>query len=105
MYTLSAVVPAIFGLLILHSVCCMKVDAEFEERWNAGTVQGWEDKGLGTEQTSSRVQPLIDVEDYDNVEELMELGPDRLKEVHFLASDSLFSVIVGQLYCVSLGIW
>jgi splicing factor 3A subunit 3 len=57
-----------------------KVDAEFEERWNAGTVQGWEDKGLGTDQISSRVQPLIDVEDYDSVEELMELGPDRLKE-------------------------
>lgn len=28
------------------------------------------------------MQPLIDVEDYDTVEELMELGPDRLKEVH-----------------------
>lgn len=60
----------------------MQVNAEFEERWNAGTVQGWEDKGLGTEQASSRLQPLIDVEDYDSVDELMELGPDRLKEVH-----------------------
>ncbi|KAG0577495.1 hypothetical protein M758_5G153600 [Ceratodon purpureus] len=57
-----------------------KVDAEFEERWNAGTVQGWEDKGVGTDQASTRGQPLIDIEDYDNVEELLELGPDRLKE-------------------------
>jgi hypothetical protein len=56
------------------------------ERWNAGTVQGWEDKGLGTDQISSRVQPLIDVEDYDSVEELMELGPDRLKEVNLALS-------------------
>lgn len=60
----------------------MQVEAEFDERWNAGTVQGWEDKGVGTEQTSSREQPLVDVDDYDSVEELMELGPERLKEVH-----------------------
>jgi hypothetical protein len=64
----------------------MQVEAEFEERWNAGTVQGWEDKGVGTEQTSSRGQPLIDIEDYDSVEELLELGPDRLKEVNLALS-------------------
>lgn len=64
----------------------MQVDAECDDRWNAGTVQGWEDKGVGTEQPSSRGQPLIDVDDYDSVEELTELGPDRLKEVHFAVS-------------------
>lgn len=73
-------------VLLLTYIFSMQVESEFDERWNAGTVQGWEDKGVGTEQTSSRGQPLIDVDDYDSVEELMELGPDRLKEVHFAAS-------------------
>ena len=89
----------------------MQVDAEFEERWNAGTVQGWEDKGVGTEHTSSRGQPLIDVDDYDSVEELLELGPDRLKEVHNAVSGYLIAVLwlQGTHYSVQkilvVGIW
>ncbi|KAJ7546379.1 hypothetical protein O6H91_08G037900 [Diphasiastrum complanatum] len=57
-----------------------KVEGEFEERWNAGTLEGWEDKGTGNDQSSAVEGPLIDLDDYDSVEELSELGGERLKE-------------------------
>lgn len=62
----------------------LQVETEFEERWKAGTVQGWEDKGAGTGQPPpTRRQPLVDLDDYDTIEELIELGPERLKEVGY----------------------
>ncbi|CAK9192058.1 hypothetical protein BDL97_01G100600 [Sphagnum fallax] len=58
-----------------------KVESEFEERWEAGTVQGWEDKGVGNGQSlTTRSGSLVDVDDYDSLEDLIELGPERLKE-------------------------
>ncbi|BBN09520.1 splicing factor 3A subunit 3 [Marchantia polymorpha subsp. ruderalis] len=57
-----------------------KVEADFEPSWEAGTVDGWEDKGLGNGQASITQEPTIDIEDYDSIEELMELGPERLKD-------------------------
>ncbi|KAL3689105.1 hypothetical protein R1sor_015414 [Riccia sorocarpa] len=57
-----------------------KVETDFETNWEAGTVDGWADKGLGNGQSSTIEEPMIDMEDYDSVEELIELGPDRLKE-------------------------
>nr|PNR52428.1 hypothetical protein PHYPA_008802 [Physcomitrium patens] len=64
----------------LNQYKVIQVDAQFEERWNACNVRGWEDEGSGTAQTLV-VQPLIVVDDYYSVEELMELDPDRLKQV------------------------
>jgi len=57
-----------------------KVNVEFEEKWQAGTVQGWEDKGVGNGQSTTKGNAVVDVDDYDTIEELMDLGPERLKE-------------------------
>lgn len=78
--------------IYLYSICCTQVDAQFEERWNACNVRGWEDEGSGTAQTLV-VQPLIVVDDYYSVEELMELDPDRLKQVHVLLNFLSIAVI------------
>ncbi|KAG6574238.1 splicing factor SF3a60 homolog [Cucurbita maxima] len=56
-----------------------KVESEFEEQWITGTIEGWEntveDNGHDPAQLS-----LIDLDYYSSVEELVELGPERLKE-------------------------
>ncbi|PNX71374.1 splicing factor 3A subunit 3-like protein [Trifolium pratense] len=57
-----------------------KVTTEFEENWATGKVLGWENVNqenghVPTEHTS------IDLDYYSTVEELMEVGPERLKEV------------------------
>ncbi|CAM6127542.1 unnamed protein product [Calypogeia fissa] len=52
-----------------------KVETEFNQLWDAGALDGWEDQGLGKPD-----DPMIDIDDYDSVEELMELGPERLKD-------------------------
>ena len=51
---------------------------DFEERWEAGTVQGWEDK----DGRSNADQSTIDMDDYETVDELVELGPEKLKQVN-----------------------
>jgi len=56
-----------------------KVEAEFEEHWAGGMVQGWEDKGLGNGQPST-IQDFIDLDYYSSVDELVELGPEKLKQ-------------------------
>ncbi|GLJ52370.1 hypothetical protein SUGI_1114090 [Cryptomeria japonica] len=56
-----------------------KVDDEFEDRWAGGTVHGWEDKGLGNGEPSI-LQESIDLDYYNSVDELTELGPERLKQ-------------------------
>ncbi|XP_052199758.1 splicing factor SF3a60 homolog [Diospyros lotus] len=55
-----------------------KVTAEFEEQWANGNVQGWE---KGQENGHVSAQPnVIDLDYYSTAEELMEVGPERLKE-------------------------
>ena len=61
----------------------LHVNVEFEEKWQAGAVQGWEDKGVGNGQSTTKGNVVVDVDDYDTVEELMDLGPERLKEVSY----------------------
>ena len=51
---------------------------DFEERWEAGTVQGWE----GKDGRANADQSTIDMDDYETVEELVELGPEKLKQVN-----------------------
>eukprot|EP01018_Ginkgo_biloba_P003226 Gb_06863 [translate_table: standard] len=57
----------------------LKVEAEFEERWVNGMVHGWEDKGLGNGQPSI-IQESIGLDYYSTVDELVELGPEKLKQ-------------------------
>eukprot|EP00955_Chlamydomonas_euryale_P116046 366393-Chlamydomonas_euryale.AAC.5 len=56
----------------------MQVEAELKQRWSAGEVPGWEDRGLGMVAGSSSIG--LDLEAFDSVEELQSLGADRLKE-------------------------
>lgn len=56
-----------------------KVTAEFEEEWasESGRVEGWENnRHVPVEHTHT----VIDLDYYSSVEELMEAGPERLKE-------------------------
>ncbi|EFJ22878.1 hypothetical protein SELMODRAFT_104720 [Selaginella moellendorffii] len=50
-----------------------KVEAEFEERWLAGKVEGWENKGV------KNLNP-INIDNYHSPEELVQLGGERLKQ-------------------------
>lgn len=55
-----------------------KVITEFEEQWSNGKVKGWENEGQENGHVS---QPtMIDLDYYSTVEELMEVGPEKLKE-------------------------
>ncbi|KAH7307226.1 hypothetical protein KP509_22G050500 [Ceratopteris richardii] len=54
-----------------------KVEADFEDRWKAGNIQGWEDRGVGSEKSDGI---SIDIDDYESIDELVELGPERLKQ-------------------------
>lgn len=56
-----------------------KVESEFEERWITGTIEGWESTGQDNGHDSAQ-HSLIDLDYYSTVEELLELGPERLKE-------------------------
>ncbi|TVU35501.1 hypothetical protein EJB05_17394 [Eragrostis curvula] len=50
-----------------------KLENEFEERWANGEVPGWESESVSEGSD-------IDLDDYSTVEELVELGPQKLKE-------------------------
>nr|GEX10005.1 splicing factor SF3a60 homolog [Tanacetum cinerariifolium] len=52
-----------------------KVAADFEERWAEGKVSGWKENVSVPEQNA-----LIDLEFYGKAEELVEIGPEKLKK-------------------------
>uniref|UniRef100_A0A0D9VY87 Matrin-type domain-containing protein n=1 Tax=Leersia perrieri TaxID=77586 RepID=A0A0D9VY87_9ORYZ len=54
-----------------------KLESEFEEQWVNGEVAGWENKDPEKE---SAQESVIDLDYYTTVEELVELGPEKLKE-------------------------
>ncbi|PPR98105.1 hypothetical protein GOBAR_AA22568 [Gossypium barbadense] len=56
-----------------------KLEAEFEEQWANGQVQGWEKQGQENEDDPAQLT-MIDLDYYSTVEELMEVGPEKLKE-------------------------
>ncbi|KMZ59769.1 Splicing factor 3A subunit 3, putative, expressed [Zostera marina] len=56
-----------------------KVETEFEELWTDGKMSGWECKAMNNENIPSQ-ESLIDLDYYNTVEELMEVGPEKLKE-------------------------
>lgn len=53
------------------------MELEFEDQWIDGSIQGWEDRGIGC----GSGELTIDMDDYDSVDELVELGPEKLKQV------------------------
>ncbi|XP_020157876.1 splicing factor SF3a60 homolog isoform X3 [Aegilops tauschii subsp. strangulata] len=55
-----------------------KLQSEFEEQWANGEVPGWENKGTGKKSESQ--ESAVDLDYYNTVEELVELGPEKLKE-------------------------
>ncbi|KAM7504862.1 hypothetical protein LguiB_003766 [Lonicera macranthoides] len=56
-----------------------KVVTEFEEDWASGMVQGWGDEAQDNGHVPSQ-NTGIDLDYYSNVEELIEVGPEKLKE-------------------------
>lgn len=54
----------------------VQLESEFEERWANGEVPGWVNKA-----TENPEEPEIDLDYYSTVEELVELGPEKLKQV------------------------
>lgn len=56
-----------------------KVVADFEEQWVTSTVQGWETEGQENGHVPAQHSEL-DLDYYSTVEELMEVGSERLKE-------------------------
>lgn len=55
-----------------------KLENEFEEQWANGEVPGWENKGIEKEFVLQESE--VDLDYYSSVEELAELGPEKLKE-------------------------
>ncbi|XP_074291696.1 splicing factor SF3a60 homolog isoform X1 [Silene latifolia] len=55
-----------------------KVASEFEEQWTSGKVEGWENEGQ--ENRHDFQASTIDLDYYTTVEELVEVGPEKLKE-------------------------
>ncbi|WOL20473.1 splicing factor [Canna indica] len=56
-----------------------KVETEFEQQWADGKVLGWESNSLENGPIQSQ-EAVIDLDYYSTVEELMEVGPEKLKE-------------------------
>nr|CAD1824037.1 unnamed protein product [Ananas comosus var. bracteatus] len=55
-----------------------KLETEFEEHWAEGKVAGWENGG--TDKGNASQESVVDLDYYSTVEELVELGPEKLKE-------------------------
>ncbi|KAL2226966.1 UNVERIFIED_CONTAM: Splicing factor SF3a60 [Sesamum indicum] len=56
-----------------------KVIAEFEEQWSNGLVEGWKNENHEDGNVQQQ-DAIVDLDYYSTVEELMELGPEKLKE-------------------------
>lgn len=54
---------------------------EFEEQWATGKVDGWKDEPQENGHVSEQ-NTAIDLEYFSTVDELVELGPEKLKEVN-----------------------
>jgi len=63
-------------------ISMLQVTTEFEENWAAGKVRGWENDNQENGHVPAE-HATIDLDYYSTVEELMEVGPERLKEVKF----------------------
>lgn len=70
----------------------LQVTAEFEENWAAGRVRGWENDN---QENGHVPAETIDLDYYSTVEELIEVGPERLKEVKFR---TLYNCVSGHVF-------
>ncbi|CAH9140883.1 unnamed protein product [Cuscuta epithymum] len=57
----------------------LKLDGEFEEQWTNGKFEGWENESQENG-SATKDHTVIDLDYYSTVEELKEVGPDKLKE-------------------------
>ncbi|KAK4734688.1 hypothetical protein R3W88_008949 [Solanum pinnatisectum] len=57
----------------------LKVTSEFEEEWTLGKVEGWENSGQENGSAPEN-HTVIDLDYYSTAEELMVVGPEKLKE-------------------------
>lgn len=69
---------------------------EFEQLWADGKVLGWENKGSEDGLIQSQ-EAVIDLDYYSSVEELMEVGPEKLKEVSFFPSPIYCTMFSGLI--------
>ncbi len=53
-------------------MCTIQLEEELQERWAAGEIPGWEDRGMGQVAGSSSIG--LDLEAFDSVEELESIG-------------------------------
>lgn len=58
----------------------LQVETDFEEQYANGKVEGWENNGQENELIPSQ-HTVIDLDYYTTVEELVDVGPEKLKEV------------------------
>lgn len=86
--------------LISELLLLWQVVAEFEELWNNGLIQGWQNEN---HENGDAKQPeaLIDLDYYSTVEQLMEVGPGKLKEVR-LHSIRLCCILIKTLSMIVL---
>lgn len=66
-----------------------QVEADFEEQWTHGTIPGWDNESQENGHVASE-HTVIDLDYYSSVEELMEVGPEKLKEVRVAICDCIF---------------
>lgn len=57
-----------------------QVTSELEEQWASGMVQGWENDTHENGHVPAQ-HTAIDLDYYSTIEVLIEVGPERLKEV------------------------
>lgn len=57
-----------------------KLEAKFQERWQLGGVEGWEDRGEGSHAADAAAGGALDLDAFDSADELEMLGADRVKE-------------------------
>lgn len=65
---------------------------EFEEQWQNGAVEGWEGECQGNGHVRD-LHAVIDLDYYSTVEELMVVGPEKLKEVYTILLEYLLLLI------------
>lgn len=89
-----------FVLVVIWSLCLnysWQVVADFEEQWVTSTLQGWETEGQENGHVPAQHSEL-DLDYYSTVEELMEVGSERLKEVRLPNLQLIISLFVGMTF-------
>lgn len=64
--------------LIFLETILRKASEEFAEQWNAGVIQGWEDKGQVRVQVAG--EGILDLEVFNSPDELATLGAEAIKD-------------------------